>query len=84
MTDSPEIMPIEYGVYAASDADAMAKLLGEVFSRRDPPAVAARADRFRVRGVRPTVLPKSGGRGPDHRGPAFRHGGTGGRAADGG
>ena len=34
-------MPIEYGVYAASDADAMAKLLGEVFSRRDPPAVAA-------------------------------------------
>ena len=40
MTDSPEIMPIEYGVYAASDADEMAKLLGEVFSRRDPPAVA--------------------------------------------
>ncbi len=33
-------MPIEYGVSAASDADAMAKLLGEVFSRRDPPAVA--------------------------------------------
>jgi ribosomal protein S18 acetylase RimI-like enzyme len=40
MTASPEIMPIEYSVYTASDADAMAKLLGEVFSRRDPPAVA--------------------------------------------
>ena len=33
-------MPIEYGVFAASDADAMAKLLAETFSRRDPPAVA--------------------------------------------
>lgn len=33
-------MPIECAVFAASDADAMAKLLGEVFSRRDPPAVA--------------------------------------------
>ena len=41
MTASPETIPIEYGVYAASDADAMARLLGEVFSRRDPPAVAA-------------------------------------------
>jgi ribosomal protein S18 acetylase RimI-like enzyme len=41
MTDSPEIIPIEYDVYAASDEDAMAKLLGEVFSRGDPPAVAA-------------------------------------------
>jgi ribosomal protein S18 acetylase RimI-like enzyme len=41
MTAPPEIMPIEYGVYAASDADAMANLLGEVFSRHDPPAVAA-------------------------------------------
>ena len=37
----PEPMQIEYGVYAASDAEAMAKLLGEVFSRYDPPAVAA-------------------------------------------
>ena len=35
MRASPEGMPIEYGVYAASDANAMAKLLGEVFSRRD-------------------------------------------------
>jgi ribosomal protein S18 acetylase RimI-like enzyme len=33
-------MPIEYGVYVASDAEAMARLLGEVFSRHDPPAVA--------------------------------------------
>jgi ribosomal protein S18 acetylase RimI-like enzyme len=40
--------PIEYGVYAAQDADAMVQLLGEVFSRRDPPAVAAglTADEF--------------------------------------
>jgi ribosomal protein S18 acetylase RimI-like enzyme len=34
-------MQIEYGVYVQSDAEAMAKLLGEVFSRYDPPAVAA-------------------------------------------
>ncbi len=41
MAASPEMIPIEYGVYAASDAEAMAKLLGDVFSRHDPPAVAA-------------------------------------------
>jgi ribosomal protein S18 acetylase RimI-like enzyme len=40
MTTSRDLLPIEYGVYAASDADAMAKLLAEAFSRRDPPAVA--------------------------------------------
>ena len=40
MTDSPEHMQIEYGVYAPSDAETMAKLMGEVFSRYDPPAVA--------------------------------------------
>lgn len=34
-------MQIEYGVYVLSDAEATAKLLGEVFSRYDPPAVAA-------------------------------------------
>jgi ribosomal protein S18 acetylase RimI-like enzyme len=34
-------MQIEYGVYVSSDAEAMAKLLGAVFSRYDPPAVAA-------------------------------------------
>jgi len=39
MTDS--LAPIEYSVYAASDADAMVKLLAETFTRRDPPAVAA-------------------------------------------
>ncbi len=31
---------IEYGVYVPSDAEAMVQLLGEVFSRHDPPAVA--------------------------------------------
>ena len=41
MTASLENLPIEYGVYAADDAGAMTRLLGEVFSRRDPPAVAA-------------------------------------------
>ena len=40
MTDSPDQKQIEYGVYVPSDAEAMAKLLGEVFSRHDPPAVA--------------------------------------------
>ncbi len=40
MPDSPEPMQIEYGLYVPSDAEAMVKLLGEVFSRYDPPAVA--------------------------------------------
>ena len=31
---------IQYGVFAASDTDDMVRLLGDVFSRRDPPAVA--------------------------------------------
>jgi ribosomal protein S18 acetylase RimI-like enzyme len=34
-------LPIEYGIYVSSEADAMVKLLAETFSRRDPPAVAA-------------------------------------------
>ncbi len=41
MADSPQHKQIRYGVYVPSDAEAMAKLLGEVFSRHDPPAVAA-------------------------------------------
>ncbi|MHC5110451.1 MAG: GNAT family N-acetyltransferase [Planctomycetota bacterium] len=36
----PEHPQVEYSVCTASDADAMAKLLGDVFSRRDPPAYA--------------------------------------------
>jgi ribosomal protein S18 acetylase RimI-like enzyme len=32
---------LEYDVYAPDDADAMVRLLGEAFSRRDPPALAA-------------------------------------------
>lgn len=31
---------VDFNVYTASDADAMAGLLGDVFARRDPPAVA--------------------------------------------
>lgn len=41
MVDSAYGSQIEYGLYAPSDEDAMAKLLAEVFSHRDPPAVAA-------------------------------------------
>lgn len=41
MRTSDEQQRIEYGIYTAQDADQMARLLGEVFSRRDPPAVAA-------------------------------------------
>ncbi len=37
MSDSVQI---EYGVYIASETDAMVKLLAETFTRRDPPAVA--------------------------------------------
>jgi len=40
MSGSAELQPIEYAVYAAQDADEMIRLLGEVFSRRDPPNVA--------------------------------------------
>lgn len=31
---------LRYGVFAAPDTDEMSRLLGEVFARRDPPAVA--------------------------------------------
>ena len=40
MAPTVDPLAIEYGVYSASDADAMANLLGEAFSRGDPPAVA--------------------------------------------
>ena len=40
MAGSAEEQPIEYSVYAPQNADEMTRLLGEVFSRRDPPAVA--------------------------------------------
>lgn len=40
MPASDEHQPFDYGVYTAQDAAEMARLLGEVFSRRDPPAVA--------------------------------------------
>ena len=40
MLTSDEPQPIEYAIYTAQDGDEMARLLGEVFSRRDPPAVA--------------------------------------------
>lgn len=40
MPPSDEHQPFDYGVYTAQDAVEMARLLGEVFSRRDPPAVA--------------------------------------------
>ena len=32
--------PIEYSIYTPDDADEMTRVLGEVFSQRDPPAVA--------------------------------------------
>jgi ribosomal protein S18 acetylase RimI-like enzyme len=34
------LQDIEYGVFDASDAEDMARLLGDAFSRRDPPAIA--------------------------------------------
>ena len=40
MPGTPESEPIEYGTYAASDEDDLARLLGHVFSHNDPPAVA--------------------------------------------
>ncbi len=41
MTYSREQSAINYGVYATSDEAEMAQILGDVFSHRDPPAVAA-------------------------------------------
>jgi len=40
MSVSIERQPIEYALYTAQDADEMARLLGKVFARRDPPAYA--------------------------------------------
>jgi hypothetical protein len=39
MADSLEDR-LEYGTYTESDAEALVKLFGDVFSRRDPPAYA--------------------------------------------
>jgi len=41
MTNIQKPGPIEYRLFGASDAVAMARLLGDVFSRYDPPAIAA-------------------------------------------
>ena len=41
MPVSDEQQAFVYGVYTAEDADEMARLLSDVFTRRDPPAVAA-------------------------------------------
>ena len=41
MPTSVEDQDIEYGTYTTDDADEMVRLLGDVFSRRQPPAVAA-------------------------------------------
>jgi GNAT superfamily N-acetyltransferase len=38
--DPADEMRIEYGIYVSSEAEAMAQLLAQVFSRYDPPAVA--------------------------------------------
>ena len=41
MADSREPVQLDYGVFVSSDTEAMVRLLGDVFSRHDPPAVAA-------------------------------------------
>ncbi len=41
MQDSDEYQMIEYSIYSAADEEEMVRLLGEAFSRRDPPAFAA-------------------------------------------
>ena len=63
MAASTEIIPIEYGVYSAADADAMARLLGEVFSRRDPPAVAAGLTASEFEAFVRLFCPKAGAEG---------------------
>jgi ribosomal protein S18 acetylase RimI-like enzyme len=40
MSDSDEDAQIEYGIFVAQDTQEVARLLAEVFSQRDPPAVA--------------------------------------------
>jgi len=42
MTRAHELRGVRYGIAEAPDLVEMGQLLGEVFSRRDPPAVAAR------------------------------------------
>ncbi len=40
VTDSSDSRLIEYRIYTPSDAEAMTRILSEVFCRRDPPAMA--------------------------------------------
>lgn len=58
-----ENVQIEYGVYSASDADALVKLFGEVFSRRDPPAYAVGLTAGEFEDLVRLFCPKAAGEG---------------------
>ena len=58
MPASAEHQPIQFDVYVASDAEGMTRLLGEVFSRHDPPAVAVGLTPFEFEGLVRLFCPK--------------------------
>ena len=50
---------VNYSIYTASDADEMARLLGEVFAQRDPPAVATGLTSFEFEAFVRLFCPKA-------------------------
>ncbi|MFZ0394842.1 MAG: GNAT family N-acetyltransferase [Terracidiphilus sp.] len=58
MNDSPEVLPIEYGICAASDAEEMTHLLADVFTRHDPLAWAVGVKPAEFESFVRTLLPQ--------------------------
>jgi GNAT superfamily N-acetyltransferase len=59
MIDPPVVDPIEYSVYGARDGAEMTRLLGEVFSRGDPPNVAVGLTATEFEGLVQQFCPKA-------------------------
>lgn len=63
MTSAENGIPVSYSIYTGADEDETAKLLGEVFARRDPPAVAAGITPAEFESFVRLFLPKAGPEG---------------------
>jgi len=63
MTPAPERVAVTCGIYGPSDADEMTRLLAEVFSRRDPPALAVGLTFPEFEGMVRLFCPRAGDEG---------------------
>lgn len=63
MSPEDNQIPVLYSIYTAADEDATARLIGEVFAHRDPPAVAAGITPEEFEAFVRLFLPKAGPEG---------------------